>query len=1114
MALEILYGKTLKNKDSILFNRIKDCIDRKENVLYIVPEQYSFNADKILIETLGEKYSHLTETVNFKRLAMVVNQKYTPNLLDYIDEEIKNLLLYKIIKENAEQLTTIKNRCHNPDSVMIFKNILSECKGYLVDHDVFQTLKSRLEQDSFLHQKICDLDFILSRYQAEINEKFRDYEDSFQVLADCITANGLYENYHIFIDHFTNFSPAEYLVISALAKNANNMVITLLLDDFSQKETGDLFYPTFQTYNTLKKLAKKLELPLIASVCEENGEEFYAEIFDKITKIKPGVPYSLTNAKNQREEIRFVLDTIHKLVKQGASYRDITVLAGDLSLYQDDLEKSFLQAGVPCFLDQKTPLTQNPLARIFLNLFAMVLSEYRQDAVLEYLKSLCCVYPIHRDVCIFEELICRFHLEKRDLSNPNIWAEKCEFLRTQNNYFAQNIEKIETIYKKFLLPVVEHFRKKGPYLSAFSNFSNALKLEEAVTNYLEEKEASLRKETVTAYNTILTAIKNIDVLIGDDHLSASDYYSIFKQSLELYESGEIPNTLDTVTISDPERGRNLRAPYVFILGMNEGVTPKANNNTSYLSDIERETILDITGIELPTSLSQNCASNLSLYRAFLTAEKQLYLSKNEAESEQAKRMPSYLWNRLANIQEVTEFNGEFVNRTEYTQKAIMAFKNPYKQRLSNSTPPSSLLEGETKEPIRKLFHQLEQMKEADYYSLDKKLSKKLMDSKYQKRLNSSISRLETYQKCGYSYFINYILKISQREDISYDSRKTGSIIHNLLEQFSKHLKKDHLTWETIDESYIETKLEQLVPKEIMRLFPDLSLFNPRTKYLIKKIKRLLRKAIAFIQEHFQNGEFIPVGYEIPLGENGIPPLTIALEDGSVMQMYGTIDRCDAAKIDDRLYVRIVDYKSSKKEFNFALIKEGIQLQLLAYLQTVVKNGGEYLDFAGEILPGAAFYTNFGDSVISFQDRPAPDEVEQKIRNKFAMKGLVLNDDSLIQAIDQQLGESSSYQSKVCEIKTDAKGQYKLKNFLFMEEFKRLLADCENTLQSIGNQMLSGSVPIKPYRYGDETGCSWCPYASVCMFDPKMHSYRNLKKLSKENYFHPEDEETAGDSHGN
>ena len=197
-----------------------------------------------------------------------------------------------------------------------------------------------------------------------------------------------------------------------------------------------------------------------------------------------------------------------------------------------------------------------------------------------------------------------------------------------------------------------------------------------------------------------------------------------------------------------------------------------------------------------------------------------------------------------------------------------------------------------------------------------------------------------------------------------------------------------------------------------------------------------------------------------------------------------------------------------------MYKEGIQLQLLTYLQTVVKNGGQYLDFEGEILPGAALYTSFGDSLLSFAERPAADEIEHEIRKKFAMRGLVLNDDSLIHAIDKHLGEFTNYQTLVSDIKTDRKGNFKLKNFLFFQEFNQLLADCESTLQTIGNHMIKGEIPIKPYRYAKETGCDWCPYASVCMFDPKMHAYRNISKISKEDYFQPETDKKEGDTDGN
>ncbi len=1109
MALEILYGKELSQKDTLLFQKIRTSIDNQENVLYIVPEQFSFYAEKTLLDTLGEAYSHLTETVNFKRLAMTVNKKYQPNQLDYIDEEIKNLILYRILRSHADQLSTVKNRRQSPDSVAIFKSILSECKGYLIDHAVFSEMKDKLEEGSFLHQKISDLDFILTEYQKAITEKFRDFEDSFQSLAGYIESENLYKDYVIFIDHFNQFSPAEYLVISALLKQAKTVTITLLLEDTLPKSPGELFFPTYKTYNHLCNLAKKYNQQIVEVNTNFDSGRFFVDLFDGFPKEASRVPYSLIRAKNIKDEVRFVADNILRLAAEGVSFSEIAVLTGDLSLYENEIDEVFSEAKIPCFLDKKTPLHENPVSKIFLTLFQMVLTDYQKHAVLAYLKSLCALFDIHEEVCIFEEVMHRFNLQKKELKDSLKWDEKCNFLKTQKNFFASKIEIIRKLYDRFLKPVITHFGKKCNYRQAFICYAKETFLESAVKHYLEQSEAALRQETVTAYNTILKAIKNIDVLLAEETISISDYYMILKQSLELYESGDIPDTLDTVTVSDTERGRLLSSAYVFILGMNENVTPKANTNHSYLSDVEREMILDLTGIELPTSLFQNCDSNLALYRSFLIANKHLYLSYNVAESEQVKRMPCYLWSRLSGFQEVTDFSASYVNISEYSEKALITYQNPYKQKLNPKMIPEDFWENPNKEKLLYTWQQIDAMKKTGYYEPNKKLSKRIMKTRYQKQLTTSVSQLETYQKCKYMYFINYILKVREREDNSYDFRRTGSIVHNLFDIFSKRLKSDGLSWETLTEDYIEKTAQEIVPREIMRMFPELSLYNPRTKYLIQKIKRLLKRAISYIQEHFLKGDFLPVGYEVPIGDDGIPPLSIQLEDGSLMQLYGKIDRFDAALLDDRLYVRIIDYKSSAKEFKFALIKEGIQLQLLTYLRTVVKNGGKYLDFTGEILPGAAFYTSFNDELVPFKERPAPDESEKAIRKKFKMRGFVLNDDSLIRAIDRHLGEEISYQSTVTDIKVTKDGQYSLGNFLFLEEFNRLLNDCENTLKSIGATMLSGDIAIKPYRYGPQTACDYCPYGGVCMFDNKMNPYRYVEKLSKEDYFLLKSKEKAG-----
>lgn len=58
-------------------------------------------------------------------------------------------------------------------------------------------------------------------------------------------------------------------------------------------------------------------------------------------------------AKNPSEELGFVLRKVLSLVREGYAYREIAVVAGDLSVYRDEISHVFDQAGIPYFIDQK-----------------------------------------------------------------------------------------------------------------------------------------------------------------------------------------------------------------------------------------------------------------------------------------------------------------------------------------------------------------------------------------------------------------------------------------------------------------------------------------------------------------------------------------------------------------------------------------------------------------------------------------------------------------------------------------------------------------------------------------------------------------------------------------
>ena len=63
---------------------------------------------------------------------------------------------------------------------------------------------------------------------------------------------------------------------------------------------------------------------------------------------------SLHETKNPREEARYVAESIRKLVREkDYRYRDIAVIAADLNLYADALEKACELFEIPVFMDHK-----------------------------------------------------------------------------------------------------------------------------------------------------------------------------------------------------------------------------------------------------------------------------------------------------------------------------------------------------------------------------------------------------------------------------------------------------------------------------------------------------------------------------------------------------------------------------------------------------------------------------------------------------------------------------------------------------------------------------------------------------------------------------------------
>ena len=70
-------------------------------------------------------------------------------------------------------------------------------------------------------------------------------------------------------------------------------------------------------------------------------------------------------------------------------------------------------------------------------------------------------------------------------------------------------------------------------------------------------------------------------------------------------------------------------------------------------------------------------------------------------------------------------------------------------------------------------------------------------------------------------------------------------------------------------------------------------------------------------------------------------------------MEGKIDRVDLFREDGQLYVRVIDYKTGKKEFRLSDLLCGLNMQMLLYLAALAENGEER--YGAPLLPAGVLY---------------------------------------------------------------------------------------------------------------------------------------------------------------
>ena len=318
----------------------------------------------------------------------------------------------------------------------------------------------------------------------------------------------------------------------------------------------------------------------------------------------------------------------------------------------------------------------------------------------------------------------------------------------------------------------------------------------------------------------------------------------------------------------------------------------------------------------------------------------------------------------------------------------------------------------------------------DEHHIQKDTAEKLFLS--ESSIHGSISSIERWFGCPYSYFLESGLKVRSNDLPDLDSASGGSAQHSAMEQLvnmhaKNYTKADKKEIEALLNPYIHD-LQKLHPNDIERLH----LFHSR-------MTDSIYTSLQFLDRMEESSLFSPSAVE--------KHFEVSITEDVVLR--GIIDRIDY--YEDQL--RIIDYKSSAKTLSEIKVKAGTQLQLLSYLI-----------IASDMMqkqPFGAYYFSMRQNKTSIPAGTVKkkETVNADVRNPAVQMQAMLDSRKLSGWTFASGAESPDF--------------FKSLNKPFY--FDRTKKCIEEVYGYFAEHLLDGDISVSP----DENACAFCDYKAVC-----------------------------------
>lgn len=1049
--------------------------------LLIVPEQFSHESERAMCAVLGGGASMSCEVLSFTRLAGRLTDAAGGGAAPMLDPGGRMLLMYAALRRVADALTTYRAPSRKPAFLTGLLATVDECRSYRVEPEALMAAGEELGGRQ--GDKLKDLGLIYAAYRGLEAQGAADPRGRLDRLAVQLEGTRWGAGMAFYVYGFTDFTPQEERVLSALMAQGE---LTVALVCGGEDDPSGIFQPALRCAGRLARLAKAGAVPVREEVLDRPLARCPSLAFleENLFGEGPGQAWAgecavvRVAAASPRQEVEWCAAEILRLLREeNCRCRDIAVCARRLDGYGELVESVFARYGVPVFLSAMEDVLEKPVLALVTSALAAAGSDYPYEELFRYLKTgLTGITEEERD--LLENYVLTWDLKGPAWTRQKPWDMHPEgYGREFTPADTALVAWLDGLRRRVIAPL-EALRRgtdktgRGRALALYQLLEDIdlpTRLGQRADSLDRRGERTAAAQYRQLWDILAGGLEQCALLLGDTELELEEFSRLFSLVLSQYDVGAIPVSLDAVTVGDAPRMAHKEVKALFLLGADSGAIPDCAVSPGLFTDQDRDA-LSAMEVELAPRQEDKLRREMTIaYETCCRPSQRLYVSYSAGEGDN-QRTPCFLWARLGALfpDAPVRDGGDPLARLSAPDAAL---------ELAGSSPAVA----EALKRVPGLSDRVERIQDAAGWRRGR-LSRPVVDALFGPVVPMSATKLDLVNSCHFGYFLRFGLDAKPRQRAAFRAAEYGTFVHDVLERTLRAAREEGAP---LDDVRAVERLSQAAAERYEReVLSNLEGEPARFRVLFQRMKGAALAVARSVCAELAVSDFTPAAFELGFGPGkDLPPVEV--EQGVRLRLTGYVDRVDQWLHEGKRYVRVVDYKTGKKSFDFADVADGRGLQMLLYLFALRREGKGLLG-PEETVPAGVLYVPARTPLVDGERDMSDGEIQRARDRLLRRQGLVLDDPDVLSAMERPAGEY-----RFLPVGTGRGGGDSLVTPAQMEALDGYITAA---LRAAAGELAAGNIDADPYWQGaDKNPCRWCDYKAACHFEEGCGDRRRFRR---------------------